>query len=294
MNITALVNVTDHQQNAEIMRMARQEAQHRKPAARLEVDASLDVSAPPPPTDAVVPTETTTTNDEKVFGVIRLLEAGHFKGVADVRLRINFFEELSARANNAARETLSESSGELAETVEAGVADLVECLAADESAREDVTGLVAEFGEQLQTVVNQGTDPGPIDYDALREAVQGVFAELVEGLTALLGPPPVEPDVAPVEPDTAPSDPDASPVDPDPAESVADAEEDSPEVAFEDALAILSETFTVALNGFLEAIEAAGRLPDPEPAPGHGAAYDKFLAIYNDLRGVTPQLDQNG
>lgn len=31
-------------------------------------------------------------------GVVRLLEEGHFKGVADVRLRINFHEQLSASA----------------------------------------------------------------------------------------------------------------------------------------------------------------------------------------------------
>ena len=46
-------------------------------------------------------------DDEKVKGVIRLLQEGHFKGVADVRLRINFFDELTAlglveRPDNAA------------------------------------------------------------------------------------------------------------------------------------------------------------------------------------------------
>ena len=301
MNITAAGNVTDHQQSAEVMRMAREEAHQRKLAASLEADASLDVSAPPLLTDAVTPTQTTATNDEGVPGVIRLLEAGHFKGVADVRLRINFFEELLNRANNSALGTLQESSGQLAGTVETGVDELIESQAVDESAREEIAGLVAEFGEQLQAVVNGGEGSAPIDRDALSEAVQGVFAELVEGLTTLLGPPPVDPeiapvdpDIAPIEPDVAPSDPDASPVDPDPAESIAEAEEGSPEVAFDDALAVLVETFTAALDDLLETIDTAGRLPDPAPASGHGAAYDKFLAIYNDLRGVTPQLDQDG
>ncbi len=287
MNIATVGNVTDHQKNAEVMRMARQEAHHRELAARPRTDGSTDVPAPAPPADAVAPTGTTATDDEKVPGVIRLLEAGHFKGVTDVRLRINFFEELSARANGAAQATLPESSGQLAETVEVGVDELLESLAADESAREEVTALVAEFGEQLHAAVNGGETPAPIDRDALSEAVQGVFAELVEGLTTLLGPPPVDPDITPVDPDTPP-------VDPDPAESAADAEEGSPEVAFDDALAVLVETFTAALNDLLETIETAGRLRDPGPAPGHGAAFDKFLAIYNDLRSITPQLDQEG
>ncbi len=34
--------------------------------------------------------------DEKIKDVVQLLQEGHFKGVADVRLRINFFEELSS------------------------------------------------------------------------------------------------------------------------------------------------------------------------------------------------------
>ncbi len=53
-------------------------------------------------------------DDEKVKGVIRLLQEGHFKGVADVRLRINFFDELTAlglveRPDNAAPEDTTEA-----------------------------------------------------------------------------------------------------------------------------------------------------------------------------------------
>ena len=53
-------------------------------------------------------------DDEKAKGVIRLLQEGHFKGVADVRLRINFFDELTALGlvetqGNAAPEGTSEA-----------------------------------------------------------------------------------------------------------------------------------------------------------------------------------------
>lgn len=44
----------------------------------------------------VVETPDPTQDDaDETRGVIRLLEAGHFKGVADIRLRINFVEELA-------------------------------------------------------------------------------------------------------------------------------------------------------------------------------------------------------
>ncbi|MHC4950990.1 MAG: hypothetical protein ACYTEU_08410, partial [Planctomycetota bacterium] len=57
----------------------------------------------PHPVKDEKPVETTATataqeteSGEKTRGVIRLLQAGHFKGVADVRLRINFYDEIQA------------------------------------------------------------------------------------------------------------------------------------------------------------------------------------------------------
>lgn len=40
-------------------------------------------------------TESPEASPARAKGVLRLLEEGHFKGVADYRLRINFFDELS-------------------------------------------------------------------------------------------------------------------------------------------------------------------------------------------------------
>ena len=51
-------------------------------------DAEIDE---PPVVDEPAPEE----EAREARGVIRLLQEGHFKGVADVRLRINFFEELA-------------------------------------------------------------------------------------------------------------------------------------------------------------------------------------------------------
>lgn len=46
----------------------------------------------PPVADEPEPTEEET---QEARGVLRLLQEGHFKGVADIRLRINFSEELA-------------------------------------------------------------------------------------------------------------------------------------------------------------------------------------------------------
>ncbi len=50
----------------------------------------------PPVTDELEPTEGEDTEEtQEAKGVLRLLQEGHFKGVADIRLRINFSEELA-------------------------------------------------------------------------------------------------------------------------------------------------------------------------------------------------------
>ncbi len=64
----------------------------------------IEVSEPLPPDgetsqpspDSISPAERDDKNTEATKGVLGLLQEGHFKGVADVRLRINFFDELAA------------------------------------------------------------------------------------------------------------------------------------------------------------------------------------------------------
>ena len=48
-----------------------------------------------PVTDELDPTAGEETEETEARGVLRLLQAGHFQGVADIRLRLNFAEELA-------------------------------------------------------------------------------------------------------------------------------------------------------------------------------------------------------
>ena len=70
-------------------------------------------------------------------GVLRLLEAGHFKGVADVRLRINFHDELEARAAERGREALGGATDALIDSVAGGVSSLVEAQSAQQQGTDD-------------------------------------------------------------------------------------------------------------------------------------------------------------
>ena len=60
------------------------------------------------------------------------------------------------------------------------------------------------------------------------------------------------------------------------------------------ALASLTTVFDELLSGLGDSIATALRLPDPSPPSGNGSAYEKFLAMYNSLRGMAPTVNEVG
>jgi len=230
-----------------------------------------------------VPPETGETDGDgdKAAGVLRLLEAGHFKGVADVRLRINFFEELSARASAAAAPAVRTDAAELIETMNTRINELVTPLATDEAAQAAVDELRGQFDAAVQTAAEQFASDEGVNKDSLVTAVQSAFDTFVQGLRDLLTPPPppaegeAPPEPPPVGEGEAPAEPPAtSPLD--------------------DALASLTTVFDELLSGLGDSIATALRLPDPSPPSGNGSAYEKFLAMYNSLRGMAPTVNEVG
>ncbi len=248
--------------------------------------------------------------EQKTRGVIRLLQEGHFKGVADVRLRINFFDELSGRAAQAALPVLRDGANELVETIKTGVDELIATLELDEEQQEAIGGLAEEFEAAVRAAADELAAQGPGDPDALAAAFRSVFDAFVEQMGSLLAPPPVnpEPDEEPIPngelvPDGAaplvealsvdggPAPDGVAPLDVAPPADVAPTPGAEP-VPFEQALAALRAQFDEALSLLLTSINSVTQLPDPSPPHGNGAAYDKFLAMYNELRGLTPEVDE--
>ncbi len=293
-----------------------------------KVDARV-LRSSPEPADAPI-LEEPTGDEGKVPGVIRLLEAGHFKGVADVRLRINFFDELSARAQAAAVPVVERESSELLTAITAKVDELVTALAVDDEVQEAVAGLVEGFNAAVQAAVDEATSGGAIQTEGLITAIQAAFEVLKERLTELLDAsltepqPPVDRDVTPPDPavdrsrlssrDTkadraAPGEPvddrlsatdatritlqsDGDLVRPDEPLDTPDGATDDPALTLDDAVTLLTDAFQEALSALLASINQAAQLPDPSPPSGNGVAYDKFLAIYNDLRDTALTLDE--
>ncbi len=68
---------------------------HRTEAGGGEVRKKTETLAEETDSPVVDTPDSTESDTQEARGVIRLLEEGHFKGVADIRLRINFAEELA-------------------------------------------------------------------------------------------------------------------------------------------------------------------------------------------------------
>jgi len=114
---------------------------------------------------------------EEQKGVIRLLLEGHFKGVSDVRLRINFNDELTAI--KAAQ--MQAVSGEKMEGVLQSVGGAVNSFLAENDLTEEEAAAVSEAKDSFLQAVNEADDPAGAVTDAF-----AIFLELLQGLV----PPP--------------------------------------------------------------------------------------------------------
>jgi len=300
-------SINDAVNAGQLLKQAREQARER---ACEQTNGEVEPQTPPEievgaPDDSEAQGETGSAR-----GVIRLLESGHFKGVADVRLRINFFDELSARANASAVPVAQEGAGPLVDSVNGQVDELLGQLELDEETGNTVAGLRDEFDTAVQAAVEDATTDGRVDTTALADSLNTAFAAFSQQLHDLLAPL-VEPP-APEEPDIVPETPDGMEPVEEPVEGATEGEEpvaglseepeegtveplaeepdeETPETPAFDlsaAIATLNDAFGEALVGFLASIEEAAQLPPLTSEPsGNGVAYERFLAIYNELIG---------
>ncbi len=213
------------------------------------------------------------SDEENVPGVIRNLEASHFKGVADVRLRINFFDHLSARAASAAIPFVQDAASSLVQEVGSGVESLIESLALEAEEGEAITVLFAEFSGEIDSAVATLQDQIQLDSQSVSESIQMAFDSLLEQVTVSLNP----------------SLPDNEAVD----ASTETPGDDDPMGGIEDALQTLQSLFDEAFARLVASVSDATTMSDPAEHTGNGSAYDKFLAIYNELRGLESTVDLN-
>jgi hypothetical protein len=198
-------------------------------------------------------------------GVIGLLQEGHFKGVSDVRLRINFFDELAAINTAQVDAVAQEKSTGVAESV----GTVVQSFLAENELTEEQTAGLLEAQQVFEQAANQ-SQQDPLG------SLNTAFTEFIAALQALFE--------SPAEP------PDQEPPDQEPPPPPEDSQPDWPSF-----IANLEAAFATAMDELTGALSSVSALPPLSEPEGNGAAYDKFLAIYNEMQAgktTSQDLDQ--
>ncbi len=232
-------------------------------------------------------------------GVIRLLEEGHFKGTADLRLRINFYDQLAAleaeKMQAVAEEKVDgiiESVGTVVEGFSSesdpppeppaelppvvldgdGVPAPIEPEAqSTEETPVDVTELQDIFALTVTQLKEDFIAAQSPSTDTLLEGIQSAFDGFIESLQSALTPDtPLVPPAETVDEET------------EPPPLVLESQPQTPEIIDE-----LTAAFEAALQELIDAFSEASILTPTSQPNGNGVAYDKFLNIYNDMRDGT-------
>ncbi len=250
-------------------------------------------------------------SEEKAKGVIRLLQAGHFKGVADVRLRINFHEEIQTLEGQNLRTAAAGGFENFNLNIQEQAATLKDSGLLDDAQ----TAALDAFLADLQAGQNEfrGVDGGSLQ--KLFDDWQAKFDSLMGLLTSPT--PAVEPQTEPLAQEVVIPDEPTDSLEPQalPLELLVTGEPDqqppAEEIVPEPAEALLTEPLPEEpsplqqiVQGFQEGIQQAlddlssdlagtSALPPISELSGNGKAFAKFMAIYELMQaGGTPDLPE--
>ncbi len=193
-------------------------------------------------------------------GVLRLLAEGHFNPVADVRLRINFYEELAQQA----KDNTSEQVTSLNEKLLADISGLMGSEPGADS--QQFTDAVNTLGQALSSQQSTSTDT---------EAVQKALTDFMTAAKEILTPAPPADEIEPSQDQPVLSDQEQTP-------EVETAPEENP---WSDALQQLTDTYLQNLSQLLSDSLDSMKIEPVENVPGK--AYAKFLEIYESLGSST-------
>lgn len=220
------------------------------------VEPSTESAITNPPINSEKKTES--VGDQK--GVIGLLLDGHFKGVADVRLRINFHDELEQLNNAALSEALQTQSESLTSSINAVFDNFLNSADLSDDIKSQILDYQTTFNKSLSDLVTgfeQNTDTTSAKSD-----LELAYATLRESISSL------SLDSA----DTEQQD----------AATISDTVVEAAD-PIKNFLTSLDSTFNDALESLSQNLDSASILPPLSTPSGNGKAYDKFLNIYKSL-----------
>ncbi|MHC5155667.1 MAG: hypothetical protein ACYSO3_06030 [Planctomycetota bacterium] len=221
-------------------------------------------------------------SEEKTRGVIRLLQAGHFKGVADVRLRINFHEELQALENQNLKTTAASGFESFNQTALDQIGLLKDSGLLDDAQTAALDAFLANMqsGQAEFLAADAGSLQGLIDR----------WKAKLDDLTALLAPaaPAAEPQTEPlaqeVVPPEEPSEPVVEETAPEPAEVLLTESLPAEPSPLQQIVQGFQESIQQALDQLQSDLSGTSVLPPISEPSGNGRAYAKFLEIYESMQ----------
>jgi len=259
--------------------------------------------------------------EEELPGVIRNLLEGHYTGVSDVRLRINFADELAAIEQEQMQAAAAEQIDGMLAAVGATIAGLPgssETVIAEElegtteetadEPTEEQLAAIAEYQGAFVEEVNESkevfvTSETP-SQEELVAGLNGAFESFAASLNSLFEPPAVpepEPVEAPVTTTDEGTEGENQPVEllveEGGAEGTGEINGEGPEPEipaearfdYQGFIESLTSSFTTALDELINALNEVNTLPELSEPNGNGVAFDKFLAIYNEMRNEEPE-----
>jgi hypothetical protein len=249
-------------------------------------------------------TSTDQLNIGKAEGVIQHLQEGQYKGVAQLRLSIVHAERFQLAASQATAEVLETEGEQLTTAVRDKIESLYPPLNSpkemDSSAEAlvslDVAGAMKAFEEAVASG-KEGSESGQPTIETFRDLYSTAFQALIEKLESVDSQP-VNDIANPVQP--VPGDEAGGNLTTDefavggatqPPQAANDVEQEQAGTTVD--LAALVEWFDGVLGSSVDAIQnqvaTISAPPLPSQPTGNGAAYEKFLAVYEELYGTTKQ-----
>ncbi|MFT5728376.1 MAG: hypothetical protein ACI8PB_002529 [Desulforhopalus sp.] len=249
-------------------------------------------------------TSTDQLNIGEAKGVIRHLQEGHYQGVAQLRLSIVHAERFQQAASQATVEVLDAEGEQLTTAVRDKIALLYTPLnnpdeldsGAEALASLDVEGAIKAFEETVASG-KEGSESGKPAIETFRDLYSTAFRALIDKLEPV-DYQPVNDIAAPVQP--VPGDEDEGNVTTDefaegdttqPPQAATDVAQEQAGITVD--LTALEDWFNGVLDSSVEAIQnqvATVSAPPLSSQPaGNGAAYEKFMAVYEEFYGTTEQ-----
>ena len=241
------------------------------------IEGSQTATTPPQESDFVA------ANIENERGVIRLLQEGHSNGVADVRLRINFYDELNSIEHQNLQAVVEDGVKIILESV----GESIDLFLSSDALAEEISKSVNNTEEGFVDAINQSKEDFLISNgspkDAFLTGINSAFETFILSLSSALATKTTEASKGDLPPaDNNMGEPSA----------VTDLESSSnsepvptPELepVFQDFVDKLRSTFTGAIADLTERMDEIKVLPELSSFEGNGTAYEKFLTIYNNM-----------